>query len=175
MVWRLVIAFLLLSAGAQAARVTSPQEFACANGLIVSGVVLEVDRLEPYQGTPGADGMVPEYSRCRARIMVHNVLKSRDLAIAAGETILVSYPCGMILQGATSLVSVDANGDSLFVATGASPIGGGGYRLASGDSILLGLALTAGVLEAGPGGFTWPVNDAAEISRLASGGCEPSN
>ena len=119
--------------------------------------------------------MVPEYSRCRARVMVQDVLKSRDLAIAAGETISVSYPCGMILQETTSLVSVDANGDSLFVAAGGSAIGGEGYRLASGDSILLGLVLAAGVLEPGPGGFTWPVRDAAEIRRLASGGCEPSN
>lgn len=172
---RLWLLGCVVTVGAHAARVTSSEEFACVNETIVSGVVLGVDKLDPVRGCPWPDGMVPTLTTCRARVVVRTVLKDKGATIAAGDTISVTYPCGMTVQGVPSLVSVDSQGNSLFVATVAMPCGGEGYRLTSGDSILLGLVPGAEDLEPGPGGFTWPARQEEEIRRLVSGGCTPSN
>jgi hypothetical protein len=172
---RLWLLSCVMSAGAYAARVTSSQEFACVNEIIVSGVVLAVEKLDPVRGTPWPDGMVPMFTNCRARVVVLSVLKDKGATIAAGETISVRYPCGMVLQGPASLVSVDSEGNALIVATGGMPCGSEGYRLASGDSVLLGLAAGAEALEPGPGGFTWPARHEEQIRELVCEECAPSN
>ncbi len=115
--------------------------------------------------------MVPTFTNCRACVLVRRVLKDTPAIIAAGETISVTYACGMTVASAPKLVSVDSKGNSLFVVCGGMPAGGEGDRLTPGDSVLLGLVMGSGGLEPGPGGFTWPARDEDEIGELVSGGC----
>ncbi len=158
---------------AQAARVTTSQGFACDNETIITGRVLGVQTLDPARGSPWPDGMVPKFTNCRARVLVRRVLKDTPGTIAAGETISVTYACGMMVVSVPKFVSVDSEGNSLFAVTGAMPSGGEGYHLTPGDSILLGLVLGAGGLEPGAGGFTWPSQHEEEIRELVSEECGP--